>query len=649
MENGLVATMRDDTPLRYISLFSGVGGFEVGLDSVGAVCVAQVEKDAKCRSVLARHHPDVPRLEDVRDAGKHNLPTTADLICGGSPCTDLSIAGRREGLAGEQSGLFFEFHRIVTELHPTWIVFENVPGLLSSGPRDPTTGRTVKGLDFAVVIAGFTGVFYDVPQGGWRKAGIAKGLVYHVAWRVLDSQYFGLAQRRQRVFLIGCTVESGRSPASVLLKPESLHGYPPTRRATRQGTAAALTGGAPERGRDGLDSAEGDALAAGDGADAAPLVAGTLAAAGARNRGLGQENETDFLIINGNSTPEISESVAFPLRANDGSGNRQAGIAPAEQAFRLRGFGDYAADDTSGPLKARDFKDAQDLVAVDVRNLKLQDEGVSGMLQAKKSGGHSLNYQNPVIFKGGQGSGGIAASDVTAPTLTQGDGTQVPNVAYGLSTFETPKFADDLSPTLTTPSPSGGGQPPAVATIAFDWQAGGSQHDKSFRGKARAYIVRKGDYAQIRRNAHDAVLQPITVQNAVIGRSEKAGPEGPGWRDDGKSFTLDSRGSADAVVQPIAKTITANYGKQPDSSNSSTPGNFVVNARYGLRRLMPVEAERLQGFEDGHTEFGADGERMSDSARYKMLGNAVSTTVIAAIARRIAAEEERAREKERQR
>lgn len=166
--------------MTFISLFSGIGGFDLGFERAGMQCAAQIEIDAKARAVLNRHFPAVPVMEDVRHAGKHNLPAV-DLIAGGFPCQDVSVAGNRAGLAGERSGLWFEFLRIVTELAPKWVVIENVPGLLSSN----------RGRDFAVILHGLVSVGY------------------RVGWRVLDAQYFGLAQQRQRVFIVG-SLRDGR-------------------------------------------------------------------------------------------------------------------------------------------------------------------------------------------------------------------------------------------------------------------------------------------------------------------------------------------------------------------------------------------------------------------------------------------------------
>lgn len=160
--------------MKFGSLFAGVGGFDLGLERTGFECAWQVEKDKFCLQVLEEHYPNVRRYTDVKEVGKHNLEPV-DLICGGFPCVDLSIAGKRAGFAGEQSSLWFEFERIIDEMQPRWVIIENVQGLLSSR----------QGRDFGFIL----------------NALDERG--YCVAWRVLDSQYFGVAQRRRRVFIVG--------------------------------------------------------------------------------------------------------------------------------------------------------------------------------------------------------------------------------------------------------------------------------------------------------------------------------------------------------------------------------------------------------------------------------------------------------------
>lgn len=119
--------------LRFLSLFSGIGGLDLGLERAGMECIAQVEIDPFCCKVLAKHWPDVPRFEDVRTVNRETLGPIAgkiDLIAGGFPCQDISLCGDRAGIDGERSGLWAEFFRIICEIRPRFILVENVSALL---------------------------------------------------------------------------------------------------------------------------------------------------------------------------------------------------------------------------------------------------------------------------------------------------------------------------------------------------------------------------------------------------------------------------------------------------------------------------------------------------------------------------------------
>lgn len=155
-------------------------------------CVFQIEKDKYCNQVLQRWWPSVPRQTDISAISAAALPK-ADLFCGGFPCQNLSVAGKRAGLSGKQSKLFFEFTRLVETNNPRWIVVENVPGLMSSH----------KGKDMGTVV------------------GTLEELGYGVCWRVLNLQHFGVPQRRRRLFIVGCLGDL-RSSAEVLFDPASL-------------------------------------------------------------------------------------------------------------------------------------------------------------------------------------------------------------------------------------------------------------------------------------------------------------------------------------------------------------------------------------------------------------------------------------------
>ncbi len=192
------------------SLFAGIGGLDKGFEDAGFETSFQVEIDADARKILERHFPDAKRFIDVRSVGVTCLPA-ADILVGGFPCQDLSVAGKRKGLAGSRSSLWFEYHRLIEELRPKWVVIENVPGLLTANA----------GYDFSVVLGGLTGKLFEPPEGGWQSGGFARGW-YNVAWRVLDARYFGVPQRRRRVFVVASLGSGGC--AEILFEQESLRG-----------------------------------------------------------------------------------------------------------------------------------------------------------------------------------------------------------------------------------------------------------------------------------------------------------------------------------------------------------------------------------------------------------------------------------------
>lgn len=197
--------------MRYISLFSGIEAATVAWEPLGLEPVAFSEIDAFPSEVLAHHFPEVPNLGDITKIDWSNYSGAVDIIVGGSPCQSFSVAGKREGLSGE-SALMFEYIRAVSGVRPRYFVWENVPGALSS-EKGSAFGQLLREMD---------------------------GLGYGLAWRVLDAQFFGVAQRRRRVFLIGCLGDARRA-AEILFEPESLCWDYPSSKAKRQELAATAT------------------------------------------------------------------------------------------------------------------------------------------------------------------------------------------------------------------------------------------------------------------------------------------------------------------------------------------------------------------------------------------------------------------------
>ncbi len=197
------------------SLFDGIGGFPLAAQRVGIKPVWASEIEKFPIQVTKEHFPEMIHMGDITKLNGAELPPV-DIITGGSPCQDLSVAqGRRDGLAGSRSGLFYEMVRVVKEMRdaekrrgraaqsvrPRWICWENVPGSFSSG--EPP------GEDFRIVLQEFTSIgcgAVPIPRpesGKWKPAGrILLGDTFSLAWRCLNAQYWGVPQRRTRILLV---------------------------------------------------------------------------------------------------------------------------------------------------------------------------------------------------------------------------------------------------------------------------------------------------------------------------------------------------------------------------------------------------------------------------------------------------------------
>ena len=272
--------------MRVVSLFAGIGGFDLGLERAGFTTVAVVEKDANCRRLLAERFPHAKQFDDVQTVGAHNL-LPCDVITGGFPCQDLSIAGKRAGLAGERSGLFYHLTRITHELQPAFLLWENVSGLLSSNG----------GRDFRAVLA-------ELDRIG-----------YHGAWRRFDAQYFGVAQRRRRIFGVFARADIGAARcAEVLSLAEGLRRHPAPSQKAGEGIARPISscpaGGSGWR----ADADTADNL----------LVAPTLGANGkAAGSATQQDAESGALIVFGGNNTNGPIKVATACNAHGGAVGRQ--------------------------------------------------------------------------------------------------------------------------------------------------------------------------------------------------------------------------------------------------------------------------------------------------------------------------------------
>jgi len=285
-------------PMKVLSLFSGVGGFDLGLERAGMETVFQCEWDKHATRILEKHWPHVPRWGDVSTlTGEHILShaPVIDVVAWGSPCQDLSVAGKRAGLSGSRSGLFHEGIRIIKEIreltngkYPRISIWENVAGALSSGA----------GADFGQVL-------YEMDEAG----------ACFSEWRLLDAQYFGVPQRRRRVFVVSVfdSATAERCPNPLLPVSEGVQRRNKTSRTQGQ-DAAAPSAPCAEQGRlfdDDISEPIGFSHTQGLSAQPSETAWPTL-----RTEGAGMAVAFQYSGDRNNRSVSVSEDVAYTLAAN---------------------------------------------------------------------------------------------------------------------------------------------------------------------------------------------------------------------------------------------------------------------------------------------------------------------------------------------
>lgn len=428
------------------SLFDGIGGFPLAGSRYRIKALWASEIEPFPIKVTKIRFPDMNHLGDITKINGAEIEPV-DIITFGSPCQDLSVAGKRAGLAGERSGLFMEAVRIIKEMRntydganklirPRFTVWENVPGAFSSN----------KGEDFRAVleelakVADETVIIPEPPKGKWSTVGTIMGDGWSIAWRILDAQYWGVPQRRRRIFLVADF--GGQSAPEILFKRKGLSRYSQESGDEREATSTdversvdetsdCLTPWDVQSRRIHKASGKWPALYGGEGGGrgyaAIPETPKTmLIRCGKEGGGKGpliQDDKSATLstlniltlfqpkiygigaynsegMKSNNPHSGIYEAdTSRTLDLNGGSpACNQGGMAIVEcKGYRMTAFGEYADDDSGSTVKMRDYKDATDLVVsgLDIRNLK-ENGDISGTLQAKKTGGYSLNYTHPI-------------------------------------------------------------------------------------------------------------------------------------------------------------------------------------------------------------------------------------------------------------
>lgn len=400
--------------LKFGSVCSGIEAASVAWDPLGwkAAWVAEIE--AFPSAVLAHHWPEVPNLGDMTklpDLVANDNIVAPDVLVGGTPCQAFSVAGRRESLADARGALSLSYVRLADEiderrrangLPAAVIVWENVPGVLST-----------KDNAFGCFLAGLAGEDQPLfPTGGkWSNAGLVLGPSRAVAWRILDAQFFGVAQRRRRVFVVASSRE-GFDPAQVLFEFDGLRRDSAPRREAGQNAAASARSGAAGSHWDDLTNP---------------------------HPSLNQSHNTGGI---GASNQEVFSQ-------------RGAGIVPAVTTFDRQSSGEYGTAPIASTVSARDYKDATDLVlyhdndneqavcatgerthALTARMGKGSSEDGTGRgvptiaFSSKDYGADAINEMSPTLRAGGHADSHANAGvppAVTVPTIAV-HGTQDPCV-----------------------------------------------------------------------------------------------------------------------------------------------------------------------------------------------------------------------------
>lgn len=654
--------------MRMGSLFDGIGGFPLAALHNGITPAWASEIEAFPMEVTKARFPGMLHVGDITKLDGAALPPV-EVICGGSPCQDLSVAGKRQGLAGERSGLFMEQVRIVKEMReadgrrgipddlvrPRYLVWENVPGAFSSAG----------GEDFRAVIEEIVRIkdsSCHVPRpdtGRWGPAGAAiLGDKFSLAWRVLDAQFWGVAQRRRRIFLVADF--GGLTAPEILFKQDSLPGDTAAGCGEGQGAAGAVKGGADGAGASCLtpwdvqsrrifgESGAWPALYGGDGGGHGYLQT--------------KEEKVPMLCLNdqGGERMDVTEDVAATLRA--GMGSHQPLVAQPGEGYPCvlclndqGGSQMHLTEEKTGTLRAQEH--GHQPLVFDNHG---QDSRFRGPVRASQtvSAGFGMGGNNqPLVLASQQGHAGIGEG--ICPTLTSAAGTSGNNQPVLFENRGTD--GDDLRTGRDM------GAAPAPAVFSLD-----SKESNSMKSTNPHSGCRKTDLARTidttvpdpsKNQGGIAILQEtLCIAGNIIDRQPKNGGNGLGCQPD-ISYTLTAtdhhavfsrrrsdelredavtaaqsasqyKDATDVVCQPYQETVgtLGHCDHKGINSQYVSEDKCIVEKRNLIRRLTPLECERLQGFPDGWTDIpGA-----SDSARYKALGNSVAIPCVDFVLRGIA-------------
>ena len=541
--------------MKYVSIFSGIEAATVAWHPLGWEPLAFSEIDPFPSTVLQHHYPDIPNLGDITKIDWSPYVGAADIVVGGSPCQSFSVAGKREGLAGA-SGLMFEYIRAVRELRPRWFVWENVPGAFTS-ERGEAYRQLLSEMD---------------------------ALGYGLAWRVLDAQFFGVAQRRERVFLVG-SLRTMRC-AEVLFERESLSWNHQSSRQKRQ----ALTEEAQER----VGEADHDSGCLNPGETQSRRVypaSGVYPTLSTREKS-GQNQESVFT--------QFGDDVAGTLTSRYDSSpcvDRGANVVVDErdkvflcQTAQTGSNGKLVKQDDV--MNTLDRTNSTAVAALDFNptdaRLRYANDDVSQTLTARaRTGGNQvpLVQVQPLVFNPNAGitekGGGSALSEDVTPTLKTDHN---PAVAFASNQRDEVRELEVAGALAAQPGI-----------------------------KQQTYICRADGQA----NAMTSVdMAPTLTSHAK--------------KDPPLIYPAEDSIGEDALIQRDMSATLSTHNTQTLITGGREKRSLTV------RRLTPRECERLQGFPDDYTDIPyRNKEHAPDGPRYKALGNSMAVPVMRWIGERI--------------
>ena len=518
--------------MNVLSLFSGVGGFDLGLENAGMKTIYQCEWDKHATRILERHWPQVPRWGDIstltaKEILRHGTPP--DVVAWGSPCQDLSVAGKRAGLEGERSGLFHEGIRIINELrketnneYPRISIWENVAGALSSN----------RGADFGVILDE-----------------MAKAGAMVIEWGLLDAQHFGIPQRRRRVFVIAIFNPSTATncPSPLLPLSESLRGDTAKGKPKRKSAANTLTESVGAGG--GIVNAIGASIYHKSTVVNQDVNCGHLVTEGGilGSDIVGSLNTSDAKMI---STQYVNENKVI--------------VEPYVKSRRAQSATDdetWVPGEVNPTLNSFDVGDTRATTAI-IEPILIDGTRVDDVRV----------YEPPVQTLGARmGTGG----------------NNVPVIGFSHTQGLSAQPSEDAFPTLRT---EGNGM---------------------------------------------AVAIPIDTRNALRDpeKYDAQNRQGLGIGEDGDPMaTLTSTHVNAVAYDEYNDSINETHHALRAGTKQSTG---VLEPTMAVRRLTPLECERLMGWPDDHTRYKADGTEQADTHRYKQCGNGVASPVAEWIGRQL--------------